>query len=345
MLTPRFEAHATVEDWTTYNRVTVAKGRLVSRMGLVAEIGEVGAALVSLRLPGEDGEAGSGDALVWTLDHPMHYLLSAGSVGGVVGPVANRLGGAKASVRNKALKLLANEGDNLLHSGAASTLYRFWRLQVGGDSIVAALDLPHDTDGFPGRRELQARYRFNETGDTLELDVSLTSNRDTLVNMTHHPYWNLAGGGPLSAHRLRVPASGALILDAEKIPTGEVSTPAKAGMNFSRAKTLDVAKGRYDGFLVLPEQRDFDAELTAPNKGRRLVVSSNQAGVQVFTHPGGNLPAPEAARDIGAVEHLPEAVCLEPQVHPDAPNQEGFPSILLPAQQTYENRIRYQLEW
>lgn len=64
MLTPRFEAHATVEDWTTYNRVTVAKGRLVSRMGLVAEIGEVGAALVSLRLPGEDGEAGSGDALV-----------------------------------------------------------------------------------------------------------------------------------------------------------------------------------------------------------------------------------------------------------------------------------------
>ena len=98
MLTPRFEPNATVDDWTTYNRVTVAKGRLVSRMGLVAEIGEVGAALVSLRLPGEDGEAGSGDALVWTLDHPMHYLLSAGSIGGVVGPVANRLGGARASV-------------------------------------------------------------------------------------------------------------------------------------------------------------------------------------------------------------------------------------------------------
>ena len=345
MLTPRFEAHATVEDWTTYNRVTIAKGRLVSRMGLVAEIGEVGAALVSLRLPGEDGEAGSGDALVWTLDHPMHYLLSAGSVGGVVGPVANRLGGAKASVGNKALKLLAKEGDNLLHSGAASTLYRFWRLQVRGNSIVAELDLPHGTDGFPGRRELQARYRFNETGDTLELDLSLTSNRDTLVNMTHHPYWNLAGGGPLSAHRLRVPASGALTLDAEKIPTGEVSTPAKAGMNFSRAKTLDVAKGRYDGFLVLPEQRDFDAVLTVPDMGRRLAVTSNQAGVQVFTHPGGTLPAPKAAPDIGVVENLPEAVCLEPQVHPDAPNHEGFPSILLPARQTYENRIRYQLEW
>ena len=116
-------------------------------------------------------------------------------------------------------------------------------------------------------------------------------------------------------------------------------------MNFSRAKTLDVAKGRYDGFLVLPEPRDFDAELTVPDMGRRLVVSSNQAGVQVFTHPGGTLPAPEAAPDIGAVEHLPEAVCLEPQVHPDAPNHEGFPSILLPARQTYENRIRYQLEW
>ena len=55
--------------------------------------------------------------------------------------------------------------------------------------------------------------------------------------MTHHPYWNLAGGGPLSAHRLRVPASGALTLDAEKIPTGEVSTPAKAGMNFSTLVT------------------------------------------------------------------------------------------------------------
>ena len=76
-----------------------------------------------------------------------------------------------------------------------------------------------------------------------------------------------------------------------------------------------------------------------------MATPKRYEGIYDFTHPGGTLPAPEAAPDIGAVESLPEAVCLEPQVHPDAPNHEGFPSILLPARQTYENRIRYQLEW
>lgn len=353
-----FEPSASIIDWTTFDRINAAKGRLVSAQGLVAEIGEVGAALVSLRLPGEDGAAGSGDQLVWSLDHPLHYLFAKGAISGVIGPVANRLSGARATVNGKALKLQANEGDNLLHSGAASTLYRFWHLQAEGkNSIIASLTLPHMADGFPGARALQARYSFNEAGDTLVLELSMTTNRDTLVNMTHHPYWNLTGGREgLEAHRLQVLASGALTLDDAQIPTGEVTTPTKARMNFSRPKTLDLKKGRYDGFLVLSEPREFDAAVNVPSMSRRLVVSSNQAGVQVFTHPGGTLPAPQlispdspaTARnqpDVGPVEGLPEAFCLEPQIHPDAPNQPDFPAILLPAGGRYQSRIRYQLSW
>ena len=225
MLTPRFEPSATVDDWTTYNRVTVAKGRLVSRMGLVAEIG--GRRSAGVRAPTRRGRrSGQRNALVWTLDHPMHYLLSAGSIGGVVGPVANRLGAREALATRRwscsPTKATTCSTPARRRPSTASGGYR-----SGVTALSRRSTCPTARMGFPDGGKLEARYRFNETGDTLELDRA--DLYDTLVNMTHHPYWNLSGGGPLSAHRLRVPASGALTLDAEKIPTGEVSTPAKAG--------------------------------------------------------------------------------------------------------------------
>ena len=346
MAQKRFEPTAEILDWTTYKRAIISKGRLVSRMGLVAEIGEVGASLLSLRLPDADGEvAGGGDALTWEFTHPLHYLMSEGAVGGVIGPVANRIGGAKATIGKRTLKLDANEGDNCLHSGARSTLYRFWHLSVDNDVILAELEVPHRTDGFPGRRMFKAFYRFNDQGDALELTLSMRSTRDTLVNMTHHPYWNLGGGEALTGHLLEIPALGALALDEGQIPTGEMMDWEAVGNDFSKPTSLDLKRADYDLHFVLPEDRGFNARLSYPRLGRSLTIESDKPGIQLYTRSGGSLEAPSGDAEAGAVEGLPEAVCLEPQLHPDAPNHSEFPSIELRAKETYEHRMIYHLNW
>lgn len=343
---PRFEPSAEILDWTTYKRAILSKGRLVSRKGLVAEIGEVGASLLSLRLPNDDGDvAGGGDALTWEFTHPLHYLMSEGAVGGVIGPVANRIGGAKAKVGKREVKLDANEGENCLHSGNRSTLYRFWHLSVKDSGILAELEIPHRGDGFPGRRQFTAFYRFNEDGDALELTLGLRSSRDTLANMTHHPYWNLGGGQALTGHLLEIPAEGALALDEAQIPTGEIIDWDDVGADFSKPTSLDLSRGQYDLHFVLPEERLNNARLSYPRLGRTLTIESNKPGVQLYTRSGGRLEAPASAPEAGAVEGLPEAVCLEPQLHPDAPNHSSFPSIELRAREQYEHRIVYRLNW
>lgn len=345
MLANRYEPSAEILDWTTYKRTKIAKGRLVSRKGLVAEIGEVGAALISLRLPDAEEGAGMGDALTWEFTHPLHYLLSDGAVGGVIGPVANRLGGAKAKLGKRELTFAANEGDNLLHSGAKSSLYRFWNLKVVDGGILCELELPHRADGFPGRRMMTAHYSFNEAGDALHLKLSMTTTRPTLVNMTHHPYWNLGGGEALSGHLLEVPATGVVKLDENQIPTGEIGDWSTLGANFNQPTTLDLSKKAYDAHLILSEERDFNARLTYPRLGRSLTIESDKPGVQMYTRAGGTLPAPAGSEEAGAVEGLPEAVCLEPQLHPDAPNHEDFPSIELKPRETYEHSIVYRFSW
>jgi aldose 1-epimerase len=342
----RFEPAAEILDWTTYKRAIISKGRIVSRLGLVAEIGEVGASLLSLHLPDDEGTTpGGGDALTWSFSHPAHYLLSEGAVGGVIGPVANRIAGAHATLGQRTLKLDANEGENCLHSGARSTLYRFWHLSVHKGGILAELEVPHRADGFPGRRRFTAHYAFNEEGDALELTLGMTSTRDTLVNMTHHPYWNLGGGEPLAGHLLEVPAEHALALDENKIPTGETADWDAVGADFSKPTSLDLARQSYDLHFVLPEARAHNARLSFPRLGRTLTIESDKPGMQVYTRAGGGLDAPAQAPDASAVEGLPEAVCLEPQLHPDAPNHADFPSIELKARTPYEHRITYRLTW
>lgn len=345
MLTNRFEPTAEILDWATYKGTKIAKGRLVSRKGLVAEIGEIGAALVALRLPDDEAGAGAGDPLVWEFSHPLHYLFSEGAVGGVIGPVANRLGQARAPLGKRELSFTANEGENLLHSGAKSSLYRFWNLKVKDGGILCELELAHRADGFPGLRMMTAHYSFNEAGDALHLRLGLTTTRPTLVNMTHHPYWNLGGGAPLSEHRLEVPATGVVKVDENRIPTGELGNWTTLGANFSKPTSLDLGKKAFDAHLVLPEERAFNARLTLPGLNRSLTIESDKPGVQVFTRAGGTLPAPEGAEGVAAVEGLPEAVCLEPQLHPDAPNHEDFPSIELKPRETYEHNIVYRFDW
>lgn len=346
MSQPRFEPSAEVLDWATYQKAIISKGRLVSSKGLVAEIGEVGASLISLRLPDTDGKvAGGGDALTWEFPHPLHYLMSKGAVGGVIGPVANRIGGATAPLGKRTLKLDANEGENCLHSGTRSTLYRFWHLTVEDGGILATLEVPHRADGFPGRRTFTAHYCFNEAGDALELTLGLRSTRNTLANMTHHPYWNLGGGEALTGHLLEIPADGALALDEAKIPTGEIIEWEDVGADFSKPTSLDLSRGDYDLHFVLPEKRPHNARLSYPRLGRSLTIESDKPGVQLYSRGGGRLEAPHRAASIGAVEDLPEAVCLEPQMHPDAPNQSSFPSIEVRAKEQYEHRIVYRLNW
>lgn len=346
MSQPRFEPTAEIIDWTTYQRAIISKGRLVSSKGLVAEIGEVGASLLSLRLPDTDGEvAGGGDALTWEYPHPLHYLMSKGAVGGVIGPVANRIAGATATVGKRTLKLDANEGENCLHSGTRSTLYRFWHLTVENGGILAQLEMPHRADGFPGRRTFTAHYRFNDEGDALELTLGLRSNRDTLANMTHHPYWNLGGGQALTGHLLEIPAEGALALDEAKIPTGEIIDWEDVGADFSKPSSLDLGRGQYDLHFVLPNDRPHNARLSYPRLGRSLTIESDKPGVQLYSRSGGRLEAPQGSAGVGAVENLPEAVCLEPQLHPDAPNHSSFPRIDVRAREQYEHRIVYRLNW
>lgn len=312
--------------------------RLTSR-GLVVEVLDYGATLHRVLVPDGPGSlvnvALGCPTLAGYLTSARHYF------GTTVGRFANRIAHGRFSLDGAVYELPCNEDAATLHGGPAGLGTHLWRaLRAGPSHVVLHTTSPAGEMGFPGRLDVEVTYRVS--GCELRVDYRATTDAPTVVNLTNHTYWNLAGEGTGSAegHRLTVRASRYTPVGAGLLPTGEISPVAQTPLDFrTPAFVGDRVRddhpqlrlaGGYDHNLVLDRPDGgglaFAARLEEPRSGRGLELHSTEPGLQVYS---GNFLDGTVMGTGGRVYRQGDGVALEPQRFPDAPNQPDFPSTVL----------------
>lgn len=287
----------------------------LSGHGLMARILTLGGILQDLRLHGVDYGLTLGSDRLADYEGPMQYH------GGIVGPVANRITGARAPIDGVPHTFDANLGGlHTLHSGSAGTHQKVWDIVFEDpEKLVLSTRLPPLEAGFPASRTVTATFEL-ERGPALRLTLKTTSDAPSLVNMTNHSYWNLDGSDTLAGHKVRVAAPDVVVTDGEfGLPTGEIGPVAGSPLDFRQAVTLAPGAPPLDTtFCVSRKRRPLTECMWLTGKSD---VSMSVA----TTEPGMHLYDGRAAQRPGRPTY--EGIAVEAQGWPDAPNHAGFPSI------------------
>lgn len=351
-------------DYTSGKFDALPDGRTVEKVTLTNEhavsvvVISYGATLQALRMPGCDGR--SADVV---LGYPTiaGYLKSRDFFGATVGRYANRIANGRFVLDGKPVRLPTNDGPNSLHGGDQGFDRVLWRIADvrRGDqaSVTLSYVSPDGDQGYPGTLTATAIYALDEQNN-LTIEYRATTDRTTIVNITNHAYFNLAGeGSPGGAmgHLLTISADAYTPVDANLIPTGEIRRVAGTPFDFRQptavgARVRDygdpqVVIGRgYDHNWVLSRARAASARTIAtlqdPTSGRRLELISDQPGLQFYS---GNVLNGTLVGKSGHAYRQGDAIVLEPQLFPDSPNKPAFGSARLEPGEEYRNLIRYRL--
>ncbi|EEW25267.1 aldose epimerase family protein [Rhodobacter ferrooxidans] len=254
--------------------------------------------------------------------------------GALIGPVANRLGGAAARVGGILHRFDANQDDRItLHSGKAGTHLKVWDvLEAKPESATLGLQLADGEGGFPGNRRVTARFELTPPA-TLHLTVQVETDALTLINFANHSYWNLDGTPTWVGHSLRVDAARYLPTHADFLPTGEILATKESPLDFSTLRQITPNQPPLDHCFCLAD---------APQPLRDVLWLRGRSGVQMTlatTAPGVQVYDGRDARRPGTGPH--EGLAIEAQGWPDAPNHPGFPPIELAPGQFW----RQDTEW
>ncbi len=251
--------------------------------------------------------------------------------GSICGRVANRIAGGRFELGGKSYELATNNGPNCLHGGNVGFSDRLWTVEEATDTrLQLSLVSPDGEENFPGTVQLRATYELE--GNSLTLTMEGTSDAPTLLNLTNHAYWNLAGEGTVDGHELQVLASAYTPMVAN-IPTGRVEPVAGTPYDLNTAASLGeryaLIPAGYDDNYVLPAKPGLRRVATLTAAGRTLQLATDAPGLQVYT--GDYLPLPRGG------------VALEAQNFPDSPHQPHFPSIELHPGELYCRTIVWTL--
>ena len=280
------------------------------------------------------------------------YELNPDGMGAVVGRYANRIGGARFPLYGEIVHVTPNENGNCLHSGLHGFHHAVLRMVEDGDAVVLTAVSPDGTDGFPGEVELEVRYSL--AGSGLVIQYTAATDAPTVVNITNHSYFNLNGhaSGSVLGHRLAMDARAYLETDEHSIPSGRRIPVAGTPMDFTEEKTLGRDIGEdysalhqghgYDHCFVVPDSGlRHVAWLTGPETGIRMETLSTQPGVQVYS---ANYLTPNTPCKDGAHYAPRDAVCLETQEFPDAPNHPDFPDTTVLPETPYSATTVYRFD-
>jgi aldose 1-epimerase len=315
-----------------------------------------GATLQAMHTPDRNGQCADVTAGFAHLDD---YLAHSPYFGASIGRVANRIAGGCFVVDSTAYHIPCNNGPNALHGGPEGFDRRLWTLMAHGVDIpmasafaVLTLISDHADQGFPGRLEVTSEWRLYP--DRLCVTYTATTDRPTVVNMTNHAYWNLAGDGAGDAmdHELLIPAAHFLPVDAGAIPTGErravdgtlfdFRTPTRIGARLASRDDQLLVGGGYDHNWCLRDglmpEPVLACVLTDPHSGRTMAVWSDHPGLQFYS---GNFLDGSFSGKTGRPYAHRSAIALEPQHFPDAVNQPDFGSLRLDPGQSYRHTIAW----
>jgi aldose 1-epimerase len=346
----------TLADGRPVAAVTLSNGR-----GVSVNIMALGAAIQSLTMPDRDGKREDVQIGYDTIDG---YFARPEYFGATVGRVANRIARGRFTLDGKQYATPVNDGPNSLHGGTKGfdkVLWEVVEVTGGADTVPASVMLRHvspDGDmGYPGTLTTCCTYSLDER-DRLTIEYRATTDKPTVVNISNHSYWNLAGvGSPRGAmgHLVTIPADRYTPVDATAIPLGhhvdvagtvfDFRQPTAIGERVRDARDPQIVHGRgYDHNWVIGDRVTADQHLMAcvvdPGSGRGFELWSNQPGLQFFS---GNFFNGTIKGKNGTLYRMGDAFVMEPQLFPDAPNQPAFPSIRLDPGEQYRNVMTYRL--
>jgi len=312
-------------DGTAVKLITLRNAK-----GLSAQIITYGAIIKEMLAPDRNGNLTN---VVLTTNSIQRYERGFGGAAAVIGRVANRIGGAQFELDGTTYKLAANNGRNSIHGGRRGFAQVVWTAEEvpakPNESSIRLTYLSKDgEEGYPGNLKTAVIYTLTDNNE-LRIDYEAETDKPTIVNLTNHAYWNLAGGGSCLDNLLWIPAESYTVADSELIPTGEIRSLKGTPMDFQqptrigdRIEELKPALNGYDHNYVLGEGKTLKmaARLVEPHSGRVMEVRTTQPGVQLYT---GN--------------HLGHtAVCLETQHYPDAIHHKNFPPVVVRPGKPYQ---------
>jgi len=323
----------------TKEGVAVSIYTLANNNGLTARITNYGGIVVSLEAPDRNGNRAD---VVLGFDALDGYLANPGPFfGALIGRYANRIAHARFTLDGRPYQLDKNDGPNTLHGGAHGFDKRVWKPRQLPDGGLELTYLSKDGEGgFPGNLTVTAVYHLTEANE-LRIDYTATTDKNTVVNLTNHSYFNLkgAGTGDILEHRLTLNADRFTPIDAGLIPTGELRAVAATPFDFRKSTEIGARIEAGDAQLKLAHGYDHNwvlnrtgeglhlaARVEEPSTGRVLEVLTTQPGVQFYT---GNFLDGTIKGKGGKAYGRRSGFCLETQHFPDSPNQPAFPSTEL----------------
>ena len=322
---------------------------LTNAHGVEARIITYGAIVVSLKAPDRSGRL---DDVVLGFDTLEGYLTRSRFFGAVVGRYANRIANARFTLDGHTYELAANNGRNHLHGGRRGFDKVVWKAEPferdGNVGVTLTHVSPDGDEGYPGTLTAHVTYTLTPR-DELIVDYSATSDKATVVNLTQHSYFNLAGEGhgDILRHQLTIDADRFTPTDDTQIPTGEIVPVDGTPFDFRKPSAVgaridaddeQIRRGKgYDHNFVLRSNGDLRhaARLADPSSGRTMDVATTEPGVQFYS--GNNLDGSAIGKN-GHAYGRRGALCLETQHFPDSPNHANFPSTRLEPGKEYRSR-------
>jgi aldose 1-epimerase len=335
----KVEPFGKTQDGQQVEIVTLANSK-----GLTARIMNYGGIIVSFEAPDRDGKPAD---IVLGFDNLDGYLKTHPYFSALIGRYGNRIGGASFTLDGKEYKLAKNDGENTLHGGVKGFDKVVWKIEEasakGSKAVLKLSYLSKDgEEGYPGNLKCVMTYTLS-ADNKLEMKYEATTDKPTVVNLTNHAYWNLAGqgNGDILGHELMINADKYTAVAKGLIPTGEIPDVKGTPLDFTKPMTIGSRKsevdiGGYDHNYVLngkAGKMKLAARVYEPTSGRVMEVETTEPGVQLYSSNflDGSLKGKQ-----GKVYNKYGAFCLETQHYPDSPNKANFPTTVLRPGEKYE---------
>ncbi len=349
----RIEALGSSRSGEPVERVTVSNDR-----GMQLACIDYGATITALRVPDRNGRLQN---VVLSLPDLAAYEVTQRRFAAVIGRYAGRIGAARFSLDGRTFELSPNAKGVALHGDPRGFDRRVWQrrdfAEAGSLGSVFSLLSPADDQHFPGRLDVEVTYRLMRRSNELRIEYAATTDAPTVLNLTNHAYFNLAGAGTrgLGSHMFTLAADRYAVTDTNKLPTGELASvqgtaldfraPASMAARLVRGNTLLDAAGGYDHSLVFAAPRDASRPVLRVDEwqsGRRLEVWTSEPSAQL--NSGNGFDGTEiGAEGLGYGRH--DGFAFETQHLPDSPNHAHFPSTTLRPGQVFRSltRLRFSV--
>ena len=325
---------------------------LRNNQGAEVAICNYGGLVISLKVPDRKGQLGD---VVLGYDNLADYIKDTPYFGALIGRYGNRIARGKFTLDGKPYTLATNNYPNALHGGLQGFDKVVWQPKILASLEGPSLELRYTSkdgeEGYPGTLSVRAVYTLTED-NALKLEYTATTDQDTVLNLTQHSYFNLAGKGDILNHQVMLRADKFTPVDSTLIPTGEFKPVDGTPFDFRTATAIGARIGQEDEQLKFGGGYDHNwvinkpmgqlglmARVYEPTSGRVLEVLSTEPGLQFYS---GNFLDGKLTGKGGWVYQHRNGFCMEPQHYPDSPNQPNFPTVVLKPSQVYRNTIIFK---